>query len=121
MAIRLFPLKNVPEDEVEDVRNLLLDNDIDIYETPEVFFGIFPGAIWLANEDQLEEAKSLIKDYQEKRRRLVKEELSRLKKEGKQKTMVDKIIEDPLQFIIYLAIILFIIYLSIIPFIDFGK
>ena len=64
MAVLLFPLRNVPDDEAEEVRALLGTHGIDFYETPASAFGISAGAIWLRDEAQLQVARQLIDDYQ---------------------------------------------------------
>jgi hypothetical protein len=33
MALLLFPLRNVPDDEAEDIRDVLSENSISFYET----------------------------------------------------------------------------------------
>jgi len=50
MAVQLFKLKGVPEDEAEDIRNLLTNHYIDHYETPAGNWGISMPAIWLNKE-----------------------------------------------------------------------
>ena len=42
-------------------------------------------------------------------------------KEEKNRTVIDVIKEEPIRFIIYLAIMLVVIYVSTIPFLTIGK
>ena len=67
MPVPVFRLRNVPDDEAEEIRNLLKHNHIDFYETPAGNWGISMPAIWLNDDDQLERAKELIKEYQQHR------------------------------------------------------
>ena len=67
MAAQLFKLRNVPEDEAQEIRDLLSQYQIDYYETPAGNWGISMPAIWLNDEQQLEQAKELIEKYQEER------------------------------------------------------
>ena len=121
MPTRLFTLRDVPNDEADEIRDILTNNNIDFYETPPSMWGISAGAIWLKDEHQLDYAKELIEKYQRERSIKILGEYEQLKREGKAKTIIDKIKEGPIQFIIYLALLLFIIYVSTKPFLNFGK
>ncbi len=121
MAVQIFRLRNVAEDEAEEVRALLAEHDLEFYETPGGNWGISMPAIWLVHDEQAEVAKALIAEYQEKRFITVRGEYERLKLEGKQRTFLDSFKENPGQFVFYLVGILALIYISIMPFIDAGK
>ena len=120
MSIRIFALNNVPDDEATEVKELLSKHQIDIYETPAGKWGISVPALWLKDETQLGTARSLIEDYQRERTIRVREEYERQKNAGKTLTMIDKAKEEPIKFILYLAIIGFILYISIKPFLNIG-
>lgn len=121
MPARLFALNGVPDDEAEEVRTLLTSSGIDFYETPAGNWGISSPAIWLNDEHQLDQARSLIEAYQHERQVRVKQAYAVLEKTGKQRTVIDVIKDNPLRFIIYLVAIVVIVYLSTKPFMDFGK
>ena len=121
MTIKLFSLKGVPEDEAEDIRELLNQNNIDYYETPGGLWGISVPAIWLKHEDQLKTAYPLIEKYQSERRFKAKQEYEELKKKGGLNAVIYRIMEDPIRFIVYLAIIIVVLYFSIKPFLYFGE
>ena len=121
MAKLIFSLKNVPEDEANDIRELLGTNDITFYETPPGNWGISAPGIWLKNNDDEDKAKQLIADYQEQRSVSQREQYQQLKSEGKHRTIVAVLKEDPLRVILYLAVVALILYVSIKPFIHFGK
>jgi len=118
MPVKLFSLRNVPDDEVEEIRELLTKNGITYYETPGGNWGISMPAIWLHNEDQRQRAESLIQTYQRERLIRAREQYEQLEKKGNIETIVDKIKEDPIRFLIYLAIAFIVLYISTIPFID---
>jgi hypothetical protein len=120
MPVKLFKLRNVPDDEAEDVRHLLTDHDIDFYETYAGGWGISMPAIWLQDADQLAQAIALIEEYQNKRTVQAKSEYAQLKKEGKHRTVMDKIRENPVQFVLLFFLSLFILYVSLAPFLQFG-
>lgn len=121
MAVRLFSLHNVPDDEAEEVRELLASHALDYYESPEGNWGISMPAIWLRDEAQLPLARSLLAEYQERRLVRIREEYARLRSEGKTRTIFDMIRESPLRFVAYLAFIAMVIYFSTKPFLDIGK
>lgn len=118
MPEQLFILRGVPEDEAEEIRELLDQDGIDYYETPAGNWGISLPAIWLREKSQLAKAKLLIKEYQKQRSIRVKYEYSQLKLAGKNKTLFDSVLEHPFRFVIYLSICVTIIYFSIKPFFD---
>jgi len=121
MPAKLFSFHNVPDDEAEEVRELLRSNDIDFYETPAGNWGISVPYIWLQDENELEKAKVLIGDYQKERLIRAREEYAQLGRTGRLRTLGDVIRENPLRFVVYLAAIAAVLYFSTRPFIDIGK
>jgi hypothetical protein len=121
MPVQLFRLRGVPDDEAEEIRELLSTNEIDYYETPAGNWGISMPAIWLNDESQLHRAQLLIEKYQGERLARVRDEYERFNREGKNKSIIDVIKQNPVRFMVYLAAIIAVIYLSTVPFIDFGK
>jgi len=121
MAVRLFSLRGVPDDEAAEIRVLLTDNEIDFYETSAGNWGISNPGVWLRNEEQLQHAKELIERYQTERTVQQRELYEQLKREGKQKTFLALLAEDPLKVIAYVAIVCVIIYFSTKPFLTIGK
>jgi hypothetical protein len=121
MPVQLFSLRGVPDDEAEEIRALLADSEIDFYETSAGNWGISNPGIWLRDEEQLHQAKALIKRYQEKRAVQQREIYEQLKREGKQRTFLTVFIEDPLKVIAYIAIAGLILYFSSKPFLNLVK
>ena len=119
MPIRLFSLKDVPDDEAEEVRELLSDNAIDFYETPPNKWGFSPGAIWLRKDVQRELAKNLISEYQEQRGIRMREAYEEQKRQGNVETVFSRLCTRPVQFILLIGFALFILYVSLMPFISF--
>lgn len=120
MPARIFNLKDAPDDERQDVRTLLEANNIHFYETPAGKWGISVPAFWLKDDNQFDEARSLIDAYQSERMVRIQEEYRQRVEEGNIETLVGKLKNDPLKFVFILVIILFIAYVSIKPFIDLG-
>ena len=116
MSILLFRLRNVPEDEAEDIREILNNNNLEFYETSAGNWGISTAAIWLKNREQLEIAKELIEKYQTERGISQRQTYDELKKTGDHKTLLDAFQENPFKFVAYLIFVGFIIYVSTKPF-----
>jgi hypothetical protein len=101
MAAQLFRLRNVPDDEAQEIRDLLSRHHID--------------------HGQLEEAKELIEQYQNQRLARVRDEREKRKREGKKPSYFADFLENPIQVILYAAIAAVILYFSIKPFLNFGQ
>ena len=121
MAVKLFSLHKVPDDEAEEVRDLLRANEIEFYETPAGNWGISAASIWLRDEKELEQAKALIDNYQKERLSRAREEYAHFVRTGRHRTIGDVIRENPLRFVVYLAAIAAVLYFSTKPFLDIGK
>ncbi|HEX9661753.1 MAG TPA: DUF6164 family protein [Candidatus Binatia bacterium] len=120
MSALLFSLRNVPYDEAEEIRQLLTSSEVEFYETPAGKWGISSPAIWLQDKNELQRAKSLIETYQKERFARRRQEFQSLKRQGQHKTIVDAIAENPLRFVVYLAVIVVVLYFSIVPFFRLG-
>ena len=115
MSVLLFRLTNVSEDEAENIRNLLTNKNIDYYETPPGNWGISMPAIWLNDDDQFDKAKRLIDEYQTEL--LIKNKGG----SGQSKNIVNELLSNPIQFVLYIAFAVLILYCSIKPFLNFGR
>ena len=120
MAKIIFKLQSVSDDEAEDVKNLLIENNIDFYESPAGNWGISVHALWLNDETQYTRAKELIQQYQLARSQRIRLETRQQIEQGEYETFIQRMVHRPAQFIITLAIILLILYLSIVPFLGIG-
>ena len=121
MSVLLFSLRNVPNDEADEIRELLTSSEVEFYETPAGKWGISAPAIWLLDEKELPKAKSVIDRYQKDRFVRQRQEYESLKRAGKNKSIIEAIKENPLQFVVYFAIVAFVLYFSIKPFFDLGS
>jgi hypothetical protein len=121
MAIRLMSLRGVPDDELEDICALLDEHAISYYVSPPGNWFISAGAVWLDDQGQLSQAHSLLNDYQHQRSQQARKEYADRRQKGEQQGIFDRLMHNPVQFIIYLAFIIFILYFSIKPFLDFGQ
>ena len=120
MAVLLFSLRNVPDDEADAIRALLSENDIDFFETAAGNWGISAPGIWLKDAARHEHAKALLEGFQCSWTKAQKEKFRQLAESGEINTVLDRLKRNPFQVIVYIVIALFILYVSIKPFVNFG-
>jgi hypothetical protein len=121
MSVRIFNLRGVPDDEAEDIRELLSNHSIDYYETPAGNWGISMPSLWLQDREQFDQARQLIDSYQAQRSERVRAEHAQLRNEGKHRTFFDEIRQHPLRVLVYVLFGLVILYFSTKPFIGLGQ
>lgn len=121
VPVRLISLKGMPDDELRELRDLLHANDIDFYETPAGNWGISLPAVWLHDKSQLQLARRLVEQYQTDRFSRARNDYEALKREGKNRTLVDEFKDNPGRLVAYIVAAALIIYLSVKPFVDLGK
>ncbi|SCZ66423.1 DUF6164 family protein [Thiohalomonas denitrificans] len=120
MPTLLFKLTNVPEDEAEEVRELLTEHGIDFYETEAGRWGISVAGIWVKDESQVATARELIDRYQHERGERVRAAYEAKRRAGEHETMASRFMHHPIRFILYLLGILVIFYFTVMPFLDWG-
>lgn len=120
MPILLFRLRGVPEDEAEEVRDLLGRRGIEHYETTAGFWGTGTPGIWLRDDSRLEEARALIAEYQDRRFASERARYEALRREGRHRRMADVLRERPLRLLAYAIVILVVLYFSTMPFWGLG-
>ena len=116
MSILLFDLRFVPDDEAQDIRDLLNENEIDFYETSAGIMGLSMPGIWLKDETPLVKARALIDDYQIQRQQRARKEYQDRLDSGQSRSIIDIFKEAPLRFIGYLLTIAIVIYISVVFF-----
>jgi hypothetical protein len=113
MTILLFNLRGVPEDEADEVRELLTEQDIDFYETSAGNWGMSMPALWLKDDTDLEKARQVLNVYQQQRFLTSRENYLQHKKSNQQKTLLKAFIEKPLLYWAYIFAMLLVVYVSI--------
>ena len=88
MAKLFMNLRNVPDDEADDVRGLLRAAAIDFYETQPSPWGISSGGLWIKDVDQFARAKALMADYQSTRRDRARAQQATDEREGRAETFL---------------------------------
>ncbi len=114
MSVLIFRLNGVSEQEAQEVRDLLLDNQFDFYETSAGRWGFAVAGLWLKDDNLKLQAKALLDNYQHQREQYY----AALRQEGESETLLDRLKASPLQVVTYTAIALFIVFLSLSPFVN---
>lgn len=116
MATLLIKLNGAPDDEVDELRQLLTDHTIDFYETEAGRWGISVAALWLRDDAQLDQARTLIDDYQQQRAIRIRTEHEAQHQAGTHETHLSRFIREPIKILFYLLLIAIVLYLSLMPF-----
>lgn len=115
MAKQLLNLRNVPEDEADEVRGFLEEHAIEYYETPPNRWGITMGAIWIRHDGDFPRARTLMDDYQAERARRARAEYRAREQRGEVETLASVVRERPAQVLVYLALCAGILVLMLLP------
>jgi hypothetical protein len=121
MALQIFNLRGVPDDEAEDIRQLLAAHTIDYYETPAGRWGMSSPGFWIRDDTQLERATSLIAQYQQERAMHARQHYEELKARKQHLTLWGLMKLHPLRFVAALLAIAFVVYLSVGPFLRMAE
>ena len=113
MSLLLFPLRGVPDDEADEVRELLTEQAIDFYETTAGNWGISMPALWVKNVADVEKARALLSAYQQQRAISSRETYVQLKQEGMQQTFLKAFIAQPVLYCTYIFAMGLVVYVSI--------
>ncbi|MDG2090355.1 MAG: DUF6164 family protein [Gammaproteobacteria bacterium] len=116
MAKQLLKLRNVPQDELAEIYELLESNEIEFYETSAGNWGISMPALWLADDEDYPQVRAMLDDYSEQRYQRAREEYEYLKQSGKTRNFFDIARENPFKVGLYLVIVFVLVYFSIAPF-----
>jgi len=103
VARRLLNLRDVPEDESDEVRALLDAHAIEYYETPPSRWGVSMGGIWISRDGDYPRARELMDEYQADRAERMRADHAARKERGEAKTFAAVFRERPLQVLAYLT------------------
>tara|TARA_R110001583_G_scaffold100552_1_gene246609 strand:- start:407 stop:748 length:342 start_codon:yes stop_codon:yes gene_type:complete len=113
MAKLLFRLNGVTNDEAEDVRTLLAEADLSVYETHAGRWGLSVAAIWIRDESEYEAARAIIDTYQQIRYEKIRAE--------PHETIGERIGRKPANALLTLIAVAAVIGLTIGPFLTVFK
>ncbi|MFC0679363.1 DUF6164 family protein [Lysobacter korlensis] len=115
MAKLLLNLRNVLEDEADDVRAMLDQARIPYYETPPSMWGISAGGIYVKDNEDVPEAKRLMAEYQAKRRDRVRAEHEAAVRDGTAETFRTVLRTEPLRVALTVLAIIVLLGLVALP------
>jgi hypothetical protein len=115
MAILLFRLNQVPDDEAMDIRELLAANEIYFYETHAGFWRMGVDAIWLPDASAETQARELIAQYQHERTERQQQNHAQLVAQGEQVTLWKNLRAQPFRMLAAVLAVLFVLGLTLAP------
>ena len=115
MAKLLLNLRNVPDDEADDVRAFLDEHGIAWYETAPGFWNISLAGIWIREDSAFLEAKRLMAEYQAQRGARVRAENEAARRDGTAETFGTVLRTEPLRVLLAVLGILFALALVVLP------
>jgi len=115
MSKLLLNLRDVPDDEADDVRRLLDSGAIGYYETRPSPWGISGGAIWIRDDGDVAEAKRLMAEYQRERQARAREERAEAERTGTWETFADVLRTQPLRVALAVIAIALMLGLMAVP------
>ena len=115
MSKLLLNLRNVPDDEADDVRAMLDAHRIAYYETPPSIWGISAGGIFVTENHAVAEAKRLMADYQQRRQTRVRAEHAAAVHAGTAPTFWTVLRTEPLRVVLTVLAIVFLLGLVALP------
>jgi len=117
MAELIFNLKDVPEEEANDIRDLLDTNQIEFYETSAGRWKISVAAIWVTHNEDYIKSRQLINEYQHNL--IARRQAERADPENRANIpdWKEHLRNNPIVVLLYIVAIAVVIALSILPFI----
>jgi|SRR5688572_11867299 hypothetical protein len=114
MSKLLLNLRDVPDDEADDVRRFLDSAGIGYYETQPNLWGI-SGCIWIRDDSDVAEAKRLMAEYQRGRQARAREERAEAERNGTAETFVGVVRAQPLQVALIVIAVALLLGLVALP------
>ncbi|MES2859348.1 MAG: DUF6164 family protein [Pseudomonadota bacterium] len=115
MAKLLLNLRNVPDDEADDVREMLDAHRIAFYETTPDRWGISAGGIWITEDADAANGKRLMADYQQQRGERARAAYAAARSAGTAETFASVVRAEPARVALLVLAILFVLGLMALP------
>lgn len=112
----LLSLRQVPEDEANEVKALLNKHGIAFYETPPSFWGVSAGGLWLQHLAQKEEAQTLLAHYQQQRAATARANWQAQRAKGTHTTQWQMIQQQPVRFVATVVGVTLLFVVMTLPF-----
>ena len=111
----LLNLRNVPDDEADDVRAMLDAGRIEFYETTASMWGISAGGIWVSEDTAFADAKRLMAEYQLQRGVRAREAHAAAKQAGTAETFGMVLRAEPGRVALLVLAVIFVLGLMALP------
>jgi len=121
MAVLIFRLNGVPDDEAADVRALLDEHGFAYHETTGGIFGFGVAGLWLLDNTRQTAAREIIDAYERERGARLAAEHAALRQAGRAETLLQRLARRPLQSLLYVAAAAAVLYLVLWPFLTLGR
>jgi hypothetical protein len=116
MAVLVFRLNGVGEQEAEEVRDLLAAGGFEFYETSAGRWHISVAAIWLVNDEDSDAARESIDRYQQQRQVEQREAIRQAIDEGRASSWKDRWRDEPATLMLVWVGLAVVVVVSIWPF-----
>jgi len=120
MSKLLFRLNQVEDDEAGEVRALLNEAGIEFYETNAGRWRISVAAIWLRYDDDYDQARTLLNEYQQQRSERIQQEYRQLEEKGEHETFWQRAQERPADLILAILAVAVVVGIMVWPFLNFA-
>jgi hypothetical protein len=117
MSALLLNLHDVPDDEADDLRDLLERHNIAFYETKPSPWGVSAGGIWIKHTEDMEKARRLMSEYEIERKATAQAEYRAARQRGMANTVWSTFRREPLRVFAALIGIAFVLALMALPFV----
>jgi len=116
MSKLLMNLRDVPDDEADEVRAMLDVQRIAFYETRPSMWGVSAGGIWVTEDAAFADARRAMDDYQQRRAARARAEYAAARRAGTAATFITLLRADPVRVVMSVLGILFALTLVTVPF-----
>ena len=115
MSRLLFNLRQVPEDEADEVRALLDERGIAFYETQAGRWNMSVPGLWVEDAD-FPAARAYLDAYQQERLVRVRGERAQARARGQAESLIGNARQNPIRVVLALAVIVGLIVLMMWPY-----
>jgi hypothetical protein len=115
MSTLLLNLRDVPDDEADDVRRMLESGGIGYYETRPNLWGVSGGGIWIRDDAEVAEAKRLMAEYQRERQVRARREHADAQRNGTAETFGRLLRRQPWRVVLTLLATALVLALMAVP------
>ncbi|MBS3805109.1 MAG: hypothetical protein KGY54_11205 [Oleiphilaceae bacterium] len=118
MPYHLMNLRNVPEDEANEVRELFECHEVRYYETPPSRWGISMGGFWVRDAEEAARARSLLDAYQRDRFQRQRADFDKADRAGEIPGFWQRLRRKPLSMVAVFVAIGLILLVTLAPFLS---